>query len=99
MFKPHFQFQGRHFNIESLRQWLAARRSHNPLLRIALGAVGVMMLLILLVLGAVIGTLMLLGGLAWRLLRGRGKPQASAQSEVLDGQYRVVGKSALPRGQ
>lgn len=96
MFSSTFRFQG--FDSTRVRAWLAARKPHNPLLRIALGVVGVALLLVLLVLGAVIGTLMVLVGLAMRLLRGRGKPQVNASGRVLDGQYRVIDKSALPRG-
>lgn len=93
-----YGFRTRNFNFDSaqVRQWLGARRPRNLLLRVALGLVGLAVLLVLLVLGAVIGTLMVLGGLALRLLRTRGKPQASGR--VLDGDYRVVGKSLLPRG-
>lgn len=96
MFANGFGYRGFRLDPTHVREWLAARRAHHPLLRLALGAIGMLVLLVLLIVGAVVGTLMVIGGLVFRMLRTRGKPQAHGR--VLDGQYRVIGKSALPRG-
>lgn len=66
-------------------------------MRFALGVVGLGLLLVLLVVGAFVGSAMLLAGMAMRLWRGRGKPTARRpQAErVVEGEYRLVGKPVL----
>lgn len=88
------------FDSETLRGVFAPRKPRHPLLRFAVGVVGLGVLLVLLVIGAFVGTAMLLGGLALRLWRGRNAPLARRpQAErVVEGEYRVVGKPVLPFG-
>ncbi|MDO5505953.1 MAG: hypothetical protein Q4F49_06650 [Pseudoxanthomonas suwonensis] len=92
-----FSFHRFSFDSRTLRDWLGARRPRSLPLRVALGMLGVAILLVLVVLGAVLGTLMLLGGMLMRLLGSRGKPQADG-GRILEGRYRVIGKPMLPRG-
>lgn len=74
----------------------APRRPRHPLLRIALGVVGITLLLALVVLGVFVGAAMLAGGMLWRLWAQRGKPAAAARRGSIDGDYHVVGKAQLP---
>ncbi|GAB1408737.1 hypothetical protein MASR1M8_26560 [Thermomonas brevis] len=74
----------------------APRRPRHPLLRIALGVVGLAMLVALLFLGVFVGLAMLAGGMLWRLWKQRGKPIAAARTRTLDGEFRAVGKAGLP---
>lgn len=97
MSKHRFSFHRFAPRLRPLGEWLAVRRPRNVLLRISLGLIGVAVLLVLVVLGAVLGSLMLLGGLLLRLFASRGKPQVGG-GNVLEGHYRVVGRSMLPRG-
>lgn len=82
--------------------FFAPRRPRHPMLRIALGLVGVGLLLALLFLGVFVGVAMLAVGMLWRLWKQRGKPIARAprassiDGHVLDGSFRVIGKAQLP---
>ncbi|MBS0458855.1 MAG: hypothetical protein JSR22_02125 [Proteobacteria bacterium] len=72
------------------------RRPRHPLLRIALGVLGIALLLGLVVVGLFVGAAMLAAGLLWRLWAQRGKPVAGrARADSIDGDYRVVGKAQL----
>jgi len=73
----------------------APRKPRNPLLRVLLGVVGVLLLAVLLVVGVFVGLAMLAGGMLVRLLRQRGKPVA-APGRVVDAEYRVVPKAGEP---
>ncbi len=81
-------FQTR-FSTVGLSAMFAPRKPRHPLLRVLLGMVGVLLLAGLLVVGLIVGTAMLAGGLLVRLLRGRGKPVA-ARTRVVDAEYHVV---------
>ena len=75
----------------------APRRPRHPMLRIALGLVGVGLLLALLFLGVFVGVAMLAAGMLWRLCKQRGKPIARApRANSIDGDFRVIGKAQLP---
>ena len=75
----------------------APRRPRHPLLRIALGVVGLAMLVALLFLGVFVGLAMLAGGMLWRLWVQRGARAGVRRREpAFDGSYRVVGKAQLP---
>lgn len=75
----------------------APRRPRHPLLRIALGLLGVALLLALVVVGVFVGAAMLVGGLLWRLSVQRGARAGVRQRErAFEGSYRVVGKAQLP---
>ena len=81
-------FQTR-FSTVGLSAMFAPRKPRHPLLRVLLGMVGVLLLAGLLVIGLVVGTAMLAGGLLVRLLRQRGKPVA-ARRRVVEAEYHVV---------
>ena len=82
-----------------LRSAFAPRKPRHPLLRLVLGLVGVGLLCLLLVFGLFVGVAMLAGGLLFRALRQRRKPAepiAGDGGRVVEGEYRVVRKPALP---
>ena len=73
------------------------RRPRHPLLRVALGVVGVAMLVGLLLISVFVGLAMLAGGMLWRLWKQRGKPIAAhARAGAIEGEFRIVGKAGLP---
>lgn len=75
------------------------RRPRHPLLRLALGVVGIALLLMLVAVGVVVGIAMLAGGMLWRLWAQRGKPRPARtgkRADSIDGDYHVVGKAQLP---
>ena len=72
------------------------RRPRHPLLRLALGVVGLAMLIGLLLLSVFVGLAMLAGGMLWRLWKQRGKPIAARRGHAIEGEYRNVGKPGLP---
>lgn len=95
------------FNNDFLQSRVRAafepRKPRNPLLRFLMGALGLGLLALLVVVGAVIGSAMLAAGLVYRLFRGRGNPlpnrSGSGRSDpsVVEGEYRVVDKSSEQR--
>jgi hypothetical protein len=93
-------FRAEHF--DALRGLFAPRKPRHPLLRLALGLVGVALLAVLVVVGLFVGIAMLLGGAMLRLLGMRGAPRAPSPAttpqRVVEGEYRIVGKSALSSG-
>jgi len=90
MFSKTFRFDFPH-----LRGLFAPRKPRRPLLRLALGLVGVALLCLLVVAGLFIGAAMIAGGLLFKLLRQRSRPGA-ADPRVVEGEYRVLRKPALP---
>ena len=75
----------------------APRRPRHPLLRIALGLVGIALLLALVVGGVFVGAARRVGGLLWRLWVQRGARAGVRRREpAFEGSYRVVGKAQLP---
>ena len=75
----------------------APRRPRHPLLRLALGLLGIALLLALVVLGVFVGAAMLAGGMLWRLWTQRGqRASVRGRDRTFDGDYRVVGKAQLP---
>lgn len=87
--------QARSFRFDSaqLHGLFAPRKPRTPLLRAALGLVGLVLLAMLVFFGLFVGAAMLAAGLAWRLLRKRERPAAS---QVVEAEYRVVRKPELP---
>ncbi len=99
MSSQSFRFD-QHFSQSRLRAAFAPRKSRNLLLRFLLGAVGLGLLVVLVIFGAVVGASMLAVGLVYKLVRGRGTPVAGGHTRdprVVEGEYRVVEKSILPR--
>ena len=89
-------FQHRRFRRVRSVMFDTPRRPRHPLLRIALGVLGIALLLGLVVVGLFVGAAMLAAGLLWRLWAQRGKPVAwRARADSIDGDYRVVGKAQL----
>lgn len=83
------QFQSR------VRAAFEPRKPRHRLLRVALGVLGLVVLAGLVVVGAVVGAAMLLGGLAVAMLRNLRGPRRS--SDVMSAEYRVVDSPRLPR--
>ena len=81
------------FDASGLRGLFTPRKPRNPLLRVALGLVGVAVLAVLLVVGLVVGAAMVSLGLLRGALRGRTHKPAR---ESLDAEYRVVSKPGQP---
>ena len=95
---PGFQSSFRTFRFDALRNAFAPRKPRHPLLRVALGLVGIALLLALVFLSVFVGIAMLTVGVVFKLLRQRGKPMARpADRRVVDGEYRVVAKPGLSR--
>ena len=84
-----------HPHVTRLQARFAARRPRNAFARVLVALVGVALLLILLVLGAVLGVAMLIGATIWRALRQRGRPQATP-GRVIEGEYRHTRHGVLP---
>ncbi|ATD68388.1 MULTISPECIES: hypothetical protein [Luteimonas] len=76
------------FDASGVRAMFAPRKPRHPLLRIALGLVGVAMLAMLLVAGLFVGAAMILFGVTRRLLVRR--PAARPETRIVDAEYRVV---------
>lgn len=94
-----FSHRFRPEHVDALRGLFAPRKPRHPLLRLALGLVGVALLAVLVVVGLFVGIAMLLGAAALRLLRRPGTPRATpASRRVMEGEYRIVGKPVLPSG-
>ena len=72
----------------------APRRPRHPLLRLALGVVGLALLIGLLFLSVFVGLAMLAGGLVWRLWKQRGKPHRIVDA---DGISLAIAEPALQR--
>ena len=86
------------FDASRLHAAFAPRKPRHPLARIAVGLLGIGVLALLVFFSVFIGVAMLGAGLAWRLL-GKRKPATvrhDARARVVDGEYRVVGKTVLP---
>lgn len=93
---PSFRWRDRILHINRLRDLLQPRKPRHHVMRVVVALLGVVVLAALLVVGLVAGTAMLAIGLVWKLLapkRVHRKPRA----DVLEGDYRVVGRAALPR--
>ncbi len=83
--------------IHQFRTLFAPRKPRNPLVRIAVGLLGLAILAAMVFVGVFVGAAMILIGLAWKLLASR-KPTSvgrAADPNVVEGEYRVVRKSAL----
>lgn len=81
-------------HLHRLRALLEPRKPRHHVARVLVALVGVAVLAALLVVGVVVGAVMLVAGLAWKLLARRPAP---VRSDVLDADYRVVPRAALPR--
>lgn len=85
----------RTFQFNAFRSAFAPRKPRHPLLRIALGVLGVAVLCVLVFFSVFVGAAMIAAGLALKLLKSRGKPVA-ARARIVEGEYHVVRKPVLP---
>lgn len=83
------------FDSNTFRNAFTPRKPRHPLLRILFGLVGLGLLIALVFVSVFVGVAMLAIGLVYRLWKQRGKPIARDR-RVVDGEFRVVGKTALP---
>jgi len=83
------------FQFNQFRALFAPRKPRHPLVRVAVGLLGLAILAALVFVGVFVGAAMIIAGLAWKLLAQR-KNARTAPSQVVDGEYRVVRKQALP---
>jgi hypothetical protein len=96
MFAQAFRFDPRRLHAA-----FAPRKPRHPLARLAIGLLGLGVLAVLVFFSVFVGIGMLTVGLVYRLLRQRGKPMfardpRAARGRIVDGEFRVVGKTALP---
>ena len=82
------------FDSARLHAAFTPRKPRHPLLRLALGLLGLGLLALLVVFGVFVGAAMLAAGLLLRLWKQRGKPIARDRN-VVDGEYHVVHKPRL----
>lgn len=85
----------RTFQFGQFRTLFAPRKPRHPLVRVAVGLLGVAILGVMVFVGVFVGAAMIMAGLAWKLLAQRKTP-ARADANVVEGEYRVVRKPALP---
>ncbi|WP_369040501.1 hypothetical protein [Stenotrophomonas maltophilia] len=87
----------RDFAFNQFRTLFAPRKPRHPLVRVAVGLLGLAILAAMVFIGVFVGAAMILVGLAWKLLASR-KPGQNRPTDpnVVEGEYRVVRKSALP---
>ncbi len=97
-----FRFDQQFFQSR-MRAALEPRTPRNGLLRFLMRAAGLAVLVMLVILGALVGVAMLAIGVVFRLIRGRGRPvaplvgRASPDPRVVEGEFRVVDQTSLPR--
>ena len=85
------------FDSRRLHSMFAPRKPRHPLARLAIGLLGVAVLAVLVFFSVFVGAAMLAVGLLYRLLRHRRRPPiAATRARVVDGEYRIVAKTALP---
>ena len=82
------------FDARRLHAAFAPRKPRHPLARLAIGLLGIGVLALLVFFSVFVGVAMLSVGLLYRLLRDRRKPANAPR--VVEGEYRVVDKTALP---
>lgn len=95
MFVHSFKSLHARFDASGLGAAFAPRKPRHPLVRLAVGLLGIALLAVLLALALVVGTVMLLAGLLRRVF-GRNPRATAAPARVVEGEYRVVRKPVLP---
>lgn len=86
----------RTFQFGQFRTLFAPRKPRHPLVRVAVGLLGVAILGVMVFVGVFVGAAMIMAGLAWKLLAQRKTPAREVDANVVEGEYRVVRKPALP---
>ena len=86
------------FRFDSSRLYAAfsPRKPRHPLARMAVGLLGLGVLALLVFFSVFIGVAMLAAGLTWRLLGKRKSASVRHDARVVEGEYRIVGKTVLP---
>ncbi len=84
----------RSFQFNAFRSAFAPRKPRHPLLRLAIGLLGLALLCVLVFFSVFIGAAMIAAGLLYKLFKQRGKP--IARGGVVEGEYQVVRKPVLP---
>lgn len=89
--------RARFFHFGHVRQLFEPRKPRHPLVRLGFGMLGLAILALLVFLGVFVGAAMILAGVTWKLLGKPGKRAAAGSAgNVVEGEYRVVDKPALP---
>ena len=88
----------RSFQFNQFRTLFEPRKPRHPLVRVAVGLLGLAILAAMVFIGVFVGAAMILVGLAWKLLASRKSAQSARHSDpnVVEGEYRVVRRSELP---
>lgn len=90
----------RTFQFGQFRSLFAPRKPRHPLVRVAVGLLGLAILAAMVFIGVFVGAAMILAGLAWKLLASRKGVSASGSAQtpanVVEGEYRVVRRPQLP---
>lgn len=89
--RPFHIFRRRLSSIR-LSALFAPRKPRHPLLRVAFGLLGLVLLALLIVVGVFVGAAMVIGGVMLRLVRPPRPARQSAQPRVaaVDAEYRIV---------
>lgn len=87
--------RSRIFTFNTVRQLFEPRKPRHPLVRVAVGLLGLAILAALVFVGVFVGAAMILGGIAWKLLAARKGRAVPRDATVVDAEYRVVRKQAL----
>ncbi|MGN6222234.1 hypothetical protein ACWKWK_10450 [Pseudoxanthomonas beigongshangi] len=86
----------RSFQFNAFRSAFAPRKPRHPLLRLAIGLLGLGVLCVLVFFSVFVGAAMIAAGLLYKLFKQRGKPIARGGDRVVEGEYQVVRKPVLP---
>jgi hypothetical protein len=84
------------FDFASFRNGFAPRKPRHPLTRLLVGLLGVAVLVVLVFVSVFVGIAMLSVGLLLRMWKRRNDPQVIRDPRVVDGEFEVVRKHALP---
>jgi hypothetical protein len=95
MFVHRFRSLHARFDASGFAAAFAPRKPRHPLVRLAVGLLGIALLLVLLAVALAVGTVLILAGLLRRVIAGGGRAPA-ARERVVEGEFRVVRKPVLP---
>ena len=84
------------FQFGNVRTMFEPRKPRHPLVRLAVGLAGLAILAVLIFFGVFVGAAMILAGVTWKLLSRAAKREPAVRRDVVEGEYRVVRKPALP---
>lgn len=92
MFAEAFQFDRN--RLHRMRDAFGPRKPRNPLVRIAVGVLGLGVLALLIFVSVFVGAAMIVGGLAYRLWSRRARPIAK-DPRIVDGECRVLSRPTV----